>query len=421
VGSGIVGAAFTSRLTSKIAHLLPPGSAAHLPNVQALTPKELDALPTAIHSALVTAYAYALPPIFLALVPLLAAAFVLSFFLKEKKLRTTVGPEAAAAAPVDASAEAASAAADAPALSPNPLDDLPPTPVNGNGNGHHLDRGWFEPDGAAGAAAEAPLGAPVATAARPEAASVHGFVRQSDGAALPGATVTLIDPSGRQAARGESGTDGAYQVAAPAPGSYTLIAMAAAHQPFASAIRVGDRPVEVDALLPGASRLTGTVRAAGSGEPLAGVTVTLADTRGEVVAADRTDASGRYLVADLAPGRYALALSAPAYQPTALPITVADGEAITQDAELRSGAAVRGTARTAAGAAIPDARVTLVDADGNVAALALTDESGRYSFENLPEGDYTVVASGYPPAASRLRVSSGEPHAHDVQLGHPEA
>jgi EmrB/QacA subfamily drug resistance transporter len=434
VGSGIVGAAFTSRLTSKIAHLLPPGSAAHLPNVQALTPKELDALPKAIHSALVTAYAYALPPIFLALVPLLAAAFVLSFFLKEKKLRTTIGPEAAAAAPADASAEAAAAPAGASALSPNPLDDLAQTPVKGNGNGNHGDpalalapagaadaaRDWFQPDHAAGPG-EAPLGAPVATEARADAAPVHGFVRQPDGAALPGATVTLIDPSGRQAARGESGTDGAYQVAAPAPGPYTLIAMAAAHQPFASAIRVGDRPVEVDALLPGASRLTGIVRAAGSGEPLEGATVTLADTRGEVVAANRTDAQGRYLVADLAPGRYALALSAPAHQPTALPVTVADGEAVTQDAELRSGAQVRGTARSPAGAAIPDARVMLVDADGNVAGLALTDESGRYSFENLPEGDYTVVASGYPPAASRLRVSSGEPHAHDVQLGHPEA
>jgi hypothetical protein len=100
---------------------------------------------------------------------------------------------------------------------------------------------------------------------------------------------------------------------------------------------------------------------------------------------------------------------------------VADGEATTQDAELRSGARVRGTARTAAGAPIPDARVMLLDGDGNVAGLALTGPDGNYSFENLPEGDYTVVASGYPPAASRLRVSSGEPHAHDVQLGHPEA
>ena len=38
VGGGIVGAVFTSRLTSKITHLLPPGSG-HLPNVQALTPR----------------------------------------------------------------------------------------------------------------------------------------------------------------------------------------------------------------------------------------------------------------------------------------------------------------------------------------------------------------------------------------------
>jgi hypothetical protein len=63
----------------------------------------------------------------------------------------------------------------------------------------------------------------------------------------------------------------------------------------------------------------------------------------------------------------------------------------------------------------------LLDSDGNVSGLAATEVDGSYSFENLPEGDYTVVASGYPPAASRLRVSSAEPHAHDVQLTHPEA
>jgi EmrB/QacA subfamily drug resistance transporter len=433
VGSGIVGAAFTSRLTHKISQLLPPGSSAHLPNVQALTPKELDALPTAVHHALVTAYSYALPPIFLALVPVLGASFVLSFFLKEKKLRTTVGPDAAAAAPVDATAPAGAAAATAVAAAPV---DAAPAPASGNGssNGHHaspelaLAPAGAPADGPAGqngtatATATAPLSAPVAmTEAIPGAAPVHGYVRQPDGAALAGATVTLIDSSGQQAARGQSGADGAYQVSPPAPGPYTLIAMAASHQPQASAVRVGDQPVEVDVLLPGASRLAGTVRVAGTGELLAGVTVTLADSRGEVVAARSTDAQGRYLIADLAPGRYTLALSAPAYQPAALPVMVADGDATIQDAELRSGARVRGTARTAAGAPIPDARVMLLDGDGNVAGLALTGSDGSYSFENLPEGDYTVVASGYPPAASRLRISSGEPHAHDVELGHVEA
>jgi len=438
VGSGIVGAVFTTRLTSKISHLLPPGSSAHLPNVQALTPKELDALPHAVHSALVTAYAYALPPIFLGLVPMMAAAFVLSFFLKEKKLRTTIGPEAAPA--VGAVAEAPAETADLAEAAFNGSGAI----ANGNGNGHPElalagapgERGWFEPTGpeaangtapmaigANGAAAgSAPLGAPVALAeAAPGTAPVYGHVRQPDGAGLPGATVTLIDPSGQQAARGQSGADGEYQVSAPAPGPYTLIAMAAAHQPYASAVRVGTGPVEVDVLLPGASRLAGTVRTAGTGDPLAGATVTLADTRGEVVAARSTDPQGQYLIGDLAPGHYALALSAPGHQPQALPVTVADGEQATQDAELRGGAQLRGTARTAAGTVVPDAQVMLLDRDGNVAGLARTDEGGGYSFENLPEGDYTVVASGYPPAASRLRVSSGEPHAHDVQLGHPEA
>jgi EmrB/QacA subfamily drug resistance transporter len=429
VGSGIVGAAFTTRLTSKISHLLPPGSSTHLPNVQALTPKELDGLPASVHSALITAYAYALPPIFLALVPVLAAAFVLSFFLKEKKLRTTVGPEdAAAAASVDAASSATGAYLDATAVLPAANGN-----GNGNGNGHHegLDlvlasvNAPTETNGTAGsngvAMAPAPLGAPVATAeAGPEPPRVHGYVRQPDGTPLPGATVTLVGPSGHQAARGQSEADGAYRVCAPAPGPYTLIAMAPSHQPHASAVRVGTGPVEADVLLPGASQLAGTIRAAGTGGPLAGVTVTLANTRGEVVAARSTDAHGRYLITDLAPGRYALALSAPACQPAALPVTVADGDATTQDAELRNGARVRGTARTTTGDAIPDAQVMLLDGDGNVAGLARTGDEGDYSFENLPEGDYTVVASGYPPAASRLRVSSGEAQAHDVQLGHPE-
>jgi hypothetical protein len=151
------------------------------------------------------------------------------------------------------------------------------------------------------------------------------------------------------------------------------------------------------------------------------VTVTLADLRGEVVAAGSTDEAGRYVLEDLAPGPYTLALSAPSCQPTALQVVVADGEETAQDAELRAGARVEGTARTTTGTPVPDARVTLLDTDGNVVAVATTGPDGGYSFENLAEGDYTVIASGYPPAANRLRISSGQPHSHDVQLGHPEA
>jgi EmrB/QacA subfamily drug resistance transporter len=419
VGSGIVGALFTSRLTSKISHLLPPGSGAHVPNVSSLTPKDLSAFPPAVEHALVTAYSYALPPIFLWLVPVLGAAFVLSFFLKEIRLRTTVGTEAA---PADAAVQANGPAGQpvAAELAARPgARTLTGAGVGADGavaglNGQERSESELAPGY---------LAAPVAVAAAvvPAGPAVHGHVSQPGGAPLTGATVTLIDPAGRQAGRGSTGPDGSYRIPAPGQGIYTLIAMASSHWPHASAVHVGGQPVEVDVLLPGASRLTGTVRAEGTGSPLAGVTVTLADLRGEVVVGGNTGESGRYLIENLAPGRYTLALSAPSCQPAALQVVVADGEETTQDAELRAGARVEGAARTAAGTAVPDARVTLLDPAGNVAGVATTGPDGGYSFENLAEGDYTVIATGYPPAASKLRISSGQPHSHDVQLGHPEA
>lgn len=251
---------------------------------------------------------------------------------------------------------------------------------------------------------------------------VYGQVRQAGGAPVSGATVTLIDMKGRQAGRGRTGADGSYQVRVPRPGMYTLIATAAAHRPQATAVHLADgSPVEHDVLLAGTARLAGTVRAAGAGTPVSGASVVLADPRGEVLAARSTDDAGRYLFEELAPGRYTLAVSAPSYQPSAVPATVTDGIQATLDAELHGRARVEGTAHGPRGTAVPDAQVTLLNSDGNVAAVATTGPDGRYAFDNLPDGDYTMIASGYPPNASTLRITSDRANSHDVQLGHPEA
>jgi hypothetical protein len=267
------------------------------------------------------------------------------------------------------------------------------------------------------------LSAPVAVAngSGPGGLTVFGYVRHGDGVPLSGATVTLIDPAGRQAGIGHSDPGGRYQVPVSGQGTYTIIAMASAHEPFASAVRVADRPAELDIHLTGASKLSGLIRSAGSGLPLSGVTATLANARGEVVGTAVTSEQGEYAIENLVSGQYTLALAAPSYQPVALPVAVVDGQGATLDAELRSGARVEGTARNNVGSAVPDARVTLLDPDGNVAAVAITGSDGTYSFENLPEGEYTVIATGYPPTASRLKVAGSDPHSHDVELGHPES
>jgi uncharacterized protein YfaS (alpha-2-macroglobulin family) len=69
---------------------------------------------------------------------------------------------------------------------------------------------------------------------------------------------------------------------------------------------------------------------------------------------------------------------------------------------------------------VPGARLTLIDTTGATVAMAETGQTGRYAFEGLADGQYTLLASGYPPTASALHIS-GSDHTiqHDVELKHP--
>jgi EmrB/QacA subfamily drug resistance transporter len=402
LGSAVVGSLFASRLTTKIASMLPPGAHAHLPSVQGLTPQGLSALPAGLRETVVRAYAGSLPPIFLYLVPMLAAGFVLSFFLPERRLRSTVAPDQ----PQPAAAEAAppAPAAVPPGAVPRPPAGPPsvPRPRAAAGNGAS-----FPPPGADTAAAGVPR--------------VHGHVRYHGGAPVSGATVTVIDVSGRLAGRDRTGPDGSYGIAVPARGTYTLIALADGREPHASAVYIGDRPTAREVTLAGAGGVAGAVRAAGTGAPLAVATVTLLGGGGEVVAAATTDSSGRYRFEEMDPGRYTLAVSAPSCQPAAIPVSVTAGTVTAQDVELAAQARLEGVARTVTGTAVPDARVMLVDPDGNAVAVTTTGADGTYTFTNLTRGEYTVIASGYPPVAGKLTIAAGQPHYYEVQLSYPDA
>ena len=87
VGSAIVGSVFVTRLNHTLADSFggtaPEGS-------NSLTPAAINALPTEVHTAITDAYANALAPVYLYLVPVMLAAFVLLFFIKEVPLATTV-------------------------------------------------------------------------------------------------------------------------------------------------------------------------------------------------------------------------------------------------------------------------------------------------------------------------------------------
>ncbi|MDT0380306.1 MFS transporter [Streptomyces sp. DSM 42041] len=367
VGAAVFGTLFTHRLADALAREVPePPPGVRLPPPEAITPDAVYALPAALRDGYVLAYADAMPRIFLHLVPVLVLGFLLALLLKEKPLVT---PEL--------SVPEARTAAEAPARATGTADPLP-----------H------------------PAGVPVC-----------GSVRHPDGSTVPRAALTLIDTTGRQIGRGATGEDGRYALSTPGAGAYVLIAAAGGHQPQAVSVAVGERAVELDLVLGGAGRLVGTVLTA-DGTPVRDAAVTLTDARGEVVAACRSDREGRYAMPDLVAGEYTLAVSSPAYRPVAMPLTVQASRETCQDVELAGSAVLRGTVRAGGGRAVEDARVTLMDAAGNVVDTAVTGPDGVFRFVDLASGEYTVVAAGYPPVATVLRVAPGTRTDRDLQLCH---
>ncbi|MCX4406764.1 MFS transporter [Streptomyces sp. NBC_01764] len=365
VGAAIFGTLFAHRLSDALADRLPAHKGTGLPDPDAITPQLVHSLPGALRDGYIRAYADAMPRIFLYLVPVLVLGLLIACFLKEKPLVSHNAPTA-------------------------------------------------DP-------ATAPVNAPIPQARSSYAAGIPvcGTVQHPDGTVVPRAALTLIDIAGQQIGRGASGEDGRYALSTPGSGSYVLIAAAGGHQPQAVSVTIGERPVELDVVLGGAGRLAGSVLTA-DGTPVRDATVTLTNVHGEVVATTRSGREGGYVITELVAGEYTLAASAPAFRPAALPVSVQASRETRQDVELAGGAVLRGTVRAGGGRPVEDARVTLLDAAGNVVDTLTTRADGTFRFVDLSSGEYTVIAAGYPPVATVLQVAGGGRTERDLQLGHED-
>ncbi|MCX4830395.1 MFS transporter [Streptomyces sp. NBC_01016] len=361
VGAAIFGTLFANRLADSLADRVPSGG--RLPDAESITPQLVHAMPAALRTPYIEAYADAMPRIFLYLVPVLVLGLLLAFFLKETPLLSSSAGSVGSEAHVIPAQERTS-----------------------------------------GYAAGLP---------------VCGTVRHSDGTPVPRAALTLIDVGGSQIGRGASGDDGRYALATPGTGSYVLIAAAGGHQPQAVTVTVGERPVDLDVVLGGAGRLAGSVLTA-DGTPVREAIVTLTNVHGEVVSTTRSGREGGYVITELVAGEYTLAASAPAFRPAALPVTVMASRETRQDVELAGGAMLRGTVRAGGGRPVEDARVTLLDVAGNVVDTLTTGPDGTFRFVDLASGEYTVIAAGYPPVATVLQVAGGGRTERDLQLGHED-
>ncbi len=437
-GVSVLGAVLATRLTGyiqdRMAALGVPADAASGAGGGSST-LDVGSLPEPVKTVVQASYGDAIGDLFFISACIAVITFIAVLFIKEVPLRTTIHTEDEGEATPVAAQETAGAHADTTAreagaarvaggaASAQAADQ--PTAVmaavgqdtGSDGNG---SRRYADPVRTAAATNGAGVGSAAALGAHNDTGGlfVHGAVRDAAGGAVAGVVLTLTDANGRQAERGRSDEHGQFQLPVAGGGTYVLIASGGNYQPSASMVVVGDRPVRHDVQLSGAAELSGIVHNGYRG--VAGAVVVLTDVRGEVVASSATGPDGRYAIGELVGGTYALTATAPACRPVAAQVALSDGERAEHDVALQSGSQMSGVVRSAAlGVAIPDARVTLLDGSGAVVAAATTDVDGRYGFTDLPEGDYTVITTGFPPVAGSLQLH-GEQVEHDVDLGYPE-
>ncbi|MCX4644482.1 MULTISPECIES: MFS transporter [unclassified Streptomyces] len=366
---------------------------------------DLDKLPAPLRTIMESSYGHGIADVFLIAAPIALLALIATLFIKEIPLRTSNSQAVPAAeAEADVPAVAGAGAPQAEELVPAMAGAV--SAPSSDGATQRLQ------------AVVTTAGSVPATASTGGGTPVRGFVRGSESAPVPRAAVTLISLGGRQLGRAVSQGDGAYGLDAPGAGSYVLIASADGYQPQASTVVVGEEPVAYDILLSGTSGLSGVVKSVDSKLPVPGAMVIVTDVRGDVLATGLSGEQGEFTFAELVPGAVTVAVTAAGHRPLALPVEVGGTGVTRVEIGLHSGAQVAGVVQ-AAGGPLNDARVTLVDAAGNVVATATTGHDGAYAFTDLDSGEYTVIATGYPPVATGLTVNGGGAEGHDITLAHP--
>ncbi|MGH3098175.1 MAG: MFS transporter [Streptosporangiales bacterium] len=279
-GVALIGSLFTSRLTDQLAQNLPPGASQAMGGdgkAQGLTTQIVDKLPPDIAHAVVVSYADALTPLYKYLAPLLLVAFIVAWFLPEKRLATVLGrgggddseqlqdqPQHSTLVPAQANGSAhAPELRDTLARVLDILQDLsgrdgrgdgragtdgrgrfvtydasaPPADGNGNGDGHGEQNGNGN--------GHAHVGGPLVT----------GSVYRHDRSPAP-AALTLTDFQGQQLDRARTNAEGTYRLRSPGEGTYLLVCTPdgeSGHEPAAKLVNAVDGSVTHDIQLDGRS------------------------------------------------------------------------------------------------------------------------------------------------------------------------
>ena len=234
--------------------------------------------------------------------------------------------------------------------------------------------------------------------------------------------------------------DGAFALDDVPAGRWTVEAFAPGYQSGSAAgvtVAEGDAAEGVEVRLSRGSVVSGRVLESRSGRPVLGATVRAEQAGGEGrmmvmrmgseggELESLSDADGRYEIAGLAPGGWTLTATHPDWSEATTRVEIKEGPAVA-DIRVGRGGAVAGTV-LAGGRPVGGAQVALQVAGdsgfrmspglmGGGEQSALSDEGGRFRFERLSPGRYSVVASLRDQTSAPAEAVVTGDDAQEVQL-----
>ncbi|MCF6137924.1 carboxypeptidase regulatory-like domain-containing protein [Pseudalkalibacillus berkeleyi] len=229
--------------------------------------------------------------------------------------------------------------------------------------------------------------------------SINGTVTNSGGGAINNATVRLVDTAGNVVADTTTDPTGAYSFPSVRPGQYSITVTATNFQSATKGVKVeaNDASTVNFVLEPNPGTVQGVVTSEGS--LISGALVEILNTADSVVTQTTTNASGEYVVDDLAPGDYKLRVSKELFMTEVLGFNLSAGETETLNVELKPnpGTLTGKVTDSETGDPLPNTTVQVTNGNGVTVGTTITDASGDYTFTRLAPGSYTVtfIAEGY--------------------------
>lgn len=260
----------------------------------------------------------------------------------------------------------------------------------------------------------------------PDPGTVSGQITDSaTGLVIPGANIEIRanEAAGLAVAAVASTPFGNYQISGLAPGSYTVIAKANHYATNTIGVLVTSNGFTIAnvSLNPLFGTINGMVtdtfgNAIGSND----TKIKLYTQEGSLIETAFVSTNGTFSIMGGRAGEYILTASAPTFETQTIGVTVQAGGVTNAHLILTSQAsAITGTVRNSTTfTPVSGALVNVTDINGLPIETAFTDNSGSFTVNGIPAGNFVVsaIATGFSNATAAVVTRSGQTASTDLSL-----